>query len=152
MKLPNQNYQVIRSSKPYASNSDRSYGKLTVTIWFKGELDNKDYKTHIVKGHVNESNWSTVMGLSGSKPTVRFDPGKMKPGLIIDADSVPHIVNTGQPAPEPKAVPVPDIFSSEPALTADELRGFRQFVQHVEAYLANPELLDTARELIKEAA
>lgn len=152
MKLPNQDYKVIRSSKPYASNSDKSYGKLTVTIWFKGASDDKDYKTHIVKGHDNESHWSSVLGQVDTKPTVRFDPGKMKPGNIIDADSVPHIVNTAKPAPIVSA-PVPDIFSEEPQpqpLTEDELRGFRHFVQHVEAYLANPELLEVARQAIQE--
>jgi hypothetical protein len=153
MKLPNQDYKVIRSSKPYSSNSDKSYGKLTVTIWFKGVSDLKDYKTHIVKGHDNESNWSAVMGQIDSKPTVRFDPGKMKPGNIIDADSVPHIVSTQQTSKPTVALPVPDIFSEEPQqppLTPEELRGFKAFVQHVEAYLANPELLETARQAIGE--
>jgi hypothetical protein len=153
MKLPNQDYKVIRSSKPYSSSSDKSYGKLTVTIWFKGLSDDKDYKTHIVKGHDNEFNWSTVMGQIDSKPTVRFDPGKMKPGNIIDADSVPYIVSTANTAPV-KTAPTPDIFSEQPAeptpLSAEELRGFKTFVQHVEAYLANPELLETARQAIGE--
>ena len=152
MKLPNQDYKVIRSSKPYSSNSDKSFGKLTVTIWFKGVSDDKDYKTHIVKGHVNETNWSTVLGQIDTKPTVRFDPGKMKPGNIIDADSVPHIVSTVKTAPIVTAA-VPDIFSEEPTLeplTEDELRGFRHFIQHVEAYLANPELLEVARHALKE--
>ena len=153
MKLPNQDYKVIRHSRPFASNSDKSYGKLTVTIWFKGLSDDKDYKTHIVKGHDNELHWSTVMAQLDTKPTVRFDPGKMKPGLIIDADSVPHISSTIKPALVASAA-VPAIFSEQPAvaepLTPDELRGFKAFVQHVEAYLANPALLEDARQAIQE--
>jgi len=154
VKLPNQDYKVLRASKPYSSSSDKSYGKLTVTIWFKGVSDGKDYKTHIVKGHDNEANWSSVLGQIDTKPTVRFDPGKMKPGDIIDADSVPYIVSTVKPAPIVSA-PVPDIFTEEPALqplTEDELRGFKMFIQHVEAYLANPELLETARQALQEQA
>ena len=152
MKLPNQDYKVIRHSNPFTSTRGKSEGKLTITIWFKGQSDRQDYKTHIVKGHENEIDWSTVMSQLDTKPTVRFDQGKMLTGNIINADSVPHIVSNMASGPEL------DIFNKEPEpakptpLTPDELRGCKAFVQHVEAYIDNPTLLEDARKAIQEQA
>jgi len=150
MKLPNQDYKVIRHTKPFASQSDKSYGKLTITVFFKGSQDDKEYKTHIVSGMKNAAQWSNVLGQIDSKPTVRFDPGKLSSSNIIDADSMPYIVTTAVTPKPAAAQPTPDIFSDEPPLTKDELRGFKMFVQHVEAFLENPDLLEAARQAIKD--
>lgn len=149
MKLPNQDYKVIRHTKPFTSQSEKSYGKLTITVFFKGSQDDKEYKTHIVSGMKNEAQWSNVLGQIDTKPTVRFDPGKLSSGNIIDADSMPYIVATQQTV-KPATQHTPDIFSEEAPLTPDELRGFKMFIQHVEAYLANPELLEVARVAVKD--
>ena len=154
MKLPNQDYHVIRHSKPYSSTSDRSPGQMTVTIWFKGRDDNANYKTHIVKGMKNKSQWSTVMDQLDAKPVVHFESGRLSSEGIIDADSTPIIVGTKSTSVILTPPPVPDIFSEEltppQPLTADEIRGFRHFIQHVEAYLNDPSLLDTAYDAVKE--
>lgn len=150
MKLPNQDYKVIRHTRPFTSQSDKSYGKLTVTVFFKGSQDDKEYKTHIVSGMKNETQWSNVLGQVDTKPTVRFDPGKLSSNNIIDADSRPYIVPTAQTSKPLVAHPTPDIFTEEPPLTEAELRGFKMFIQHVEAYLDNPDLLAVARAALKE--
>jgi len=158
MKLPNQDYRVIRHSKPYASNSDKSYGQMTVTVFFKGSSDDKDYKTHIVKGMKNESQWSNVIGQLDTRPVVRFEPGRLSSPGIIDADSTPVIVGKSpatKPTPASIPAPTPDIFVDEPnlnALNEQEIKNLCAFILNVETYLANPELLEEARQVLARQA
>jgi hypothetical protein len=126
------------------SKVKKTEGRAMLTITLKNEITKKRYITYVVDGHKNVRNWDDVFeGGIGTKLT--FNGLERISGNIIDADCVPHVVK-----PIVDVVTTPDIFSDEPPLTEDELRGFKMFIQHVEAYLANPDLLEVARKAVSE--
>ncbi len=126
------------------SKVKKTEGRAMLTITLKNEITKKRYLTYVIDGHKNVRNWDDVYN-AGIGARVTFKGLERISGNIIDADCVPEVIVTAT------ARVTPEVFNTEPSLTAEELRGFKQFVQHVEAYLANPELLETARQAIKEA-
>jgi hypothetical protein len=125
------------------SKVKKTEGRAMLTITLKNEITKKRHLTYVIDGHKNVRNWDDVYN-AGIGARVTFNGLERISGNIIDADCVPEVIVTAT------ARATPDVFNSEPGLTAEELRGFKQFVQHVEAYLANPELLETARQAIQE--
>lgn len=141
------NSYIVADIVKGTSKVKKTEGRDMLTITLKNEITKKRYITYVVDGHKNVRNWDDVIE-GGISTKITFKGIERISGNIIDADCVPHVVKTIT------ATATPDIFAEaqqeEPALTADELRGFKMFVQHVEAYLANPDLLEVARQAIKE--
>lgn len=141
------NTYIVADIVKGTSRVKKTEGRDMLTITLKNEITKKRYITYVIDGHKNVRNWDDVIG-AGISTKITFKGIERISGNIIDADCVPHIVNATAPTQ------TPDIFGEpepvEAPLTEEELRGFKHFVQHVEAYLANPELLEVARQAIKE--
>lgn len=140
------NTYIVSDIVKGTSKVKKTEGRDMLTITLKNEITKKRYITYVVDGHKNVRNWDEVFdGGVGSKIT--FNGLERISGNIIDADCKAYVVQPIQ------TKTTPDIFSEEPQLqplTEDELRGFKMFVQHVEAYLDNPGLLEAARQALKE--